>query len=562
MGPPAAYDIIHFDTEIGRRWAMKPVEDSKELIRGAMVLTLAALVTKILSAVYRVPFQNIVGDIGFYIYQQVYPFFGIVMVLSTYGFPVVISKLYTEQQAEGNSGKADRMLAISFLFLGFLAVILFSFFYFGAEWIAGKIGDHELSLLFKVVAFPFLIFPFISVFRGYFQGKGNMVPTAVSQVSEQFIRVATILVLSAVMVKQGYSLYIAGAGAVFGSVTGGLVSIAVLSYFYLKNRTSNLFKNYHVKTLFADAGWVVKALVVQGFAISISGMLLVMFQLADSLNMYTLLLKMGMAAEEAKAAKGIFDRGQPLVQLGTVVATSMSLSLVPAISGEQSRNRPERILEKIRLALQASLLFGAAAAAGLYSIIVPANIMLFENAEGSNVLGLLSLMILLGSIILTITSILQGLNKTIFPAAVVLGGFAFKYGLNLIFIPEKGAMGAAYATLLAMAVILVVLIVRLRVVLGQPVLSAAFIVKILFSSVIMSLFLYFYLNITEFLYYYIEPDRLAAVLQALSGVVLGAFIYFIVLIKTKALNEEELMALPFGSRLLQLLFSKTGGRRK
>lgn len=541
---------------------MKPVEGSKELIRGAMVLTLAALVTKILSAVYRVPFQNIVGDVGFYIYQQVYPFFGIVMVLSTYGFPVVISKLYTEQQAGGNSGRADRMLAVSFLFLGFLAVILFSFFYFGADWIAGAIGDSELSLLFKVVAFPFLIFPFISVFRGYFQGKGNMVPTAVSQVSEQFIRVATILALSAFFVKQGYSLYVAGAGAVFGSVTGGLISVAVLGCFYLKNKTSDLFKNFQAKMLFADAGWVVKALIVQGFAISISGMLLIMFQLADSLNMYTLLREMGLPAEEAKASKGIFDRGQPLIQLGTVVATSMSLSLVPAISGEQSRNRPERILAKIRLALQASLLFGAAASAGLYSIIIPVNIMLFENADGSNVLGLLSLTVLLGSVILTITSILQGLNRTIFPAVAVLAGFALKYSLNLIFIPEQGAMGAAYATLLAMAVILVVLIARLRMVLGKPVLSAAFIVKILFSSGIMSLFLYFYLNITDFLYQYIEPDRLAAVLQALSGVLLGALVYFIVLVKTKALNEEELLALPFGSRLVQLFFNKTGGRRK
>jgi len=131
---------------------MKPVADSKELMKGAMILTLAALVTKILSAVYRVPFQNIVGDIGFYIYQQVYPFFGIVMVLSTYGFPVVISKLYTEQQAAGNSGRADRLLAISLVFLGIVGLFLFSFFYIGAGWIADKIGDPELKPLFKVVS--------------------------------------------------------------------------------------------------------------------------------------------------------------------------------------------------------------------------------------------------------------------------------------------------------------------------------------------------------------------------------------------------------------------------
>ncbi|MEH7444688.1 polysaccharide biosynthesis protein [Bacillus sp. JJ1122] len=541
---------------------MKPVTDSKDLVKGAMILTLAALVTKILSAIYRVPFQNIVGDIGFYIYQQVYPFYGIVMVLSTYGFPVVISKLYTEQQAKGNSCRADRMLAVSFFFLGLVGMLLFSFFYFGSDWIAGKIGDAELGLLFKVVSVPFLIFPITSVFRGYFQGKGNMVPTAVSQVSEQLIRVATILILSALFIQQGYSLYVAGAGAVFGSVTGGLISAVVLSFFYLKNRTVHPFKHYQAKTLLADSAWVIKALVVQGFAISISGMLLILFQLADSLNMYTSLLAMGLAGDEAKSAKGIFDRGQPLIQLGTVVATSMSLSLVPAISGEKSRNRTDVILQKIRLALQTSLLFGAGAAAGLFSVIVPVNIMLFENAEGSNVLGVLSLMILLGSVILTITSILQGLNKTIFPAVVILAGFGLKYGLNMIFIPRTGAMGAAYATLLAMLIILVILVARLRAVMGKPVLSFSFVAKILFSSAIMSIFLYFYLQITDFLYRYIEPDRLAAIFQGLSAVLLGALVYFIVLIKTKALNEEELLTLPFGSRLVQLFLNKTGGSKK
>ncbi|WP_079504194.1 putative polysaccharide biosynthesis protein [Mesobacillus jeotgali] len=531
---------------------MKPVADSKELMKGAMILTLAALVTKILSAVYRVPFQNIVGDIGFYIYQQVYPFFGIVMILSTYGFPVVISKLYTEEQAAGNIGRADRLLAVSLVFLSMLGVLLFSFFYFGASWIAGKIGDPELRPLFKVVSVPFLLFPLISVFRGYFQGKGNMVPTAISQVSEQFIRVATILILSAVLVQQGFSLYVTGAGAVLGSVTGGLVSIVILGFFFLKNRGPSLFEHLNPKNLFNDAAWVIKALVVQGLAISISGMLLILLQLADSLNMYTSLLNMGMTANEAKSAKGIFDRGQPLIQLGTVVATSMSLSLVPAISGDKSINRRINILPKVRLALQTSLIFGAAASVGLSSIIVPVNIMLFENGDGSNVLGVLSMMILLGSVILTIMSILQGLDRSLFPAAVVLAGFGLKYILNLLLIPDAGTMGAAYATLIAMMAVMVVLIVKLRRELGQPVLSLASILKILLSSAVMAVCLRLFLFITDFGYGYIEPDRLGAIFQAFSSVAIGALVYFFVLVKTRALTEDEMAALPFGSRIVQL----------
>lgn len=541
---------------------MKPVVDSKELVRGAMILTLAALISKILSAVYRVPFQNIVGDIGFYIYQQVYPFYGVVLVLSTYGFPVVISKLYTEQQANGNNSRATRLIAISFLFLALVGGLLFSAFYFGADWIAERMGDPELAMLFRIVAIPFLLFPFISVFRGYFQGKADMVPTAVSQVAEQFVRVATILFLSAVFIRGGYSLYYAGAGAAFGSVTGAIIAVIVLSFFFRKNHQENPFRQPHMKSLAADSLWVVKALLIQGFTISISGMLLILFQMADSMNLYSSLVELGMASEEAKAAKGIFDRGQPLIQLGTVVATSMSLSLVPAISAEKLRNKPDGILQKVRLALQSSLIFGAGATAGLASIIVPANIMLFENARGSAVLAMLSLMILLGSVILTITSILQGLDHPIFPAVVILAGFLLKYFLNGPMIAAAGTMGAAYATVISMLAILSVLILRLRLALKQPVLSLRFISKILLAALAMAIFLQMYLSLTEFLYSAMEPDRLAAALQALSAVAFGALVYLFVLVRSHALKEEELATLPFGSRLVQLFLAKPGGSRK
>jgi O-antigen/teichoic acid export membrane protein len=356
-------------------------------------------------------------------------------------------------------------------------------------------------------------------------------------------------------VQQGFSLYVTGAGAVFGSITGGVISVLILGFFYLKNGGANPFTHFRIKELFKDTSWVVKALIIQGFAISISGMLLILLQLADSLNMYASLLAMGLTEEEAKSAKGIFDRGQPLIQLGTVVATSMSLSLVPAISGDKSSNRREKILPKVRLALQTSLVFGAAAAVGLYSIIVPVNIMLFENADGSDVLGLLSLMILFGSVILTIMSILQGLDKSIFPAAVILAGFGLKYILNLVLIPAQGTIGAAVATLAAMLVVMFILIFKLRRELGQPVLSFVFITKILFSSVVMAVFLRLFLYITDFGYGYIEPDRLGAILQALSSVGIGTLVYFFILIKTKALTEDELVTLPFGSRIVQL-FSK------
>lgn len=537
---------------------MKPATQSQDFFKGALILTVAALVSKILSAVYRVPFQNIVGDVGFYIYQQVYPFYGGLLVLSTYGFPVVISKLYTEQLVKGNKEKAARLLLISLFFLCVLGLILFCFFYFGAEWLAGVMGDQKLALLFRIVAIPFLVFPFISVLRGYFQGRGNMVPTALSQVGEQFIRVLTILLLALLLVRSGYSLYMAGGGAVFGSITGGIVSCFILAIFYMRARDGSILGRHEIVQTAREALPVIKTLTVQGFAFSISGMALILMQLADSLNLLNQLVSSGLSEEAAKKAKGVFDRGQPLIQLGTVVATSFALSLVPAISGEKLRNRKGQVLQNVRISLQLSLLVGAAASIGLYSIIEPTNIMLYRNSDGSNVLALLSFIILPGSIMITVIGVLQGLNHSMFPALIILGGFLAKYSLNFFLIPLWGTNGAAMATMIAMAFMMAVLAGRLRTILKGPILSGSSILRILLASGAMGLFLQVYLKLTDFFYLYLAPLRLAAALQAVSAVVFGAALYLIIVIKFRVLKETELLMLPLGSKLLFLLPKKTG----
>ena len=97
-------------------------------------------------------------------------------------------------------------------------------------------GDRRLVPLIKVVAVPFLIMPLISTIRGYFQGKREMLPTAVSQVVEQFIRVICILLLSYVLVRNGASLYQVGRSAFISSVVGSLLAAAILLFFYFRHK--------------------------------------------------------------------------------------------------------------------------------------------------------------------------------------------------------------------------------------------------------------------------------------------------------------------------------------
>ncbi|WP_174734822.1 putative polysaccharide biosynthesis protein [Mesobacillus harenae] len=538
---------------------MKPLTDnSSNFFKGALILTAAALVTKILSAIYRVPFQNIVGDVGFYIYQQVYPFYGMILVLSTYGFPVAVSKLYSERKNSGTHEEAVRVLAASFIFLSILGVILFSALYYGADWLAGKMGDPELALLLRVAAVPFLFIPFVSVLRGYFQGSGNMVPTAYSQVGEQFVRVVTILGLASLFIKEGYNLYYAGAGAAFGSVSGGLISIIILGLLFKRERRDNQ-SNVTVTQLLKGSSNIIKALFIHGLSLSISAMLLIFLQMADSLNLYSLLLSNGTMTEEAKAAKGIYDRGQPLIQLGTILSTSMALSLIPLIANARLKKQTSFVTEHISLALKINILFGTGAALGLLSIIEPVNEMLFEDRQGSQVLAVLCFVILGGSAVMTLTSILQGLGSILYPAAMVLIAFVLKLLLNLVFVPWLGTMGSAISSVLSCFLVLVLLGIKLRVKIKVSLLSPLYLVKVAGSALLMVSFLFIYQNYTEFFYSLLVNDRLASAFQSISAAIFGGFIYIFALLRTSALSKKELSMLPFGSRLAFLLPKKTGG---
>ncbi len=92
--------------------------ETNKLVKGALLLTLAGVISKLLSAGYRIPLQNLTGDVGFYAYQQVYPILGIASVLALYGFPTAISKLAAERRQEG-IGLSGRNFHIPILFLMF-----------------------------------------------------------------------------------------------------------------------------------------------------------------------------------------------------------------------------------------------------------------------------------------------------------------------------------------------------------------------------------------------------------------------------------------------------------
>src|SRR5690625_5295990 len=143
---------------------------SQSFVKGAALLGAAAFISKLLGLFSRIPYQNMTGDEGLFIYQQVYPLYTTLLVLATAGFPIAVSKLVSEHLALGDTIGAKRVYHVSAVVLSITGFIFFCFLFFGAHQIALWMGNPEkLTLPIQSVSFALLIVPMMSVMRGYIQ---------------------------------------------------------------------------------------------------------------------------------------------------------------------------------------------------------------------------------------------------------------------------------------------------------------------------------------------------------------------------------------------------------
>ncbi|MGG3451611.1 putative polysaccharide biosynthesis protein [Domibacillus aminovorans] len=509
------------------------MEEGKSFIKGAVLLTVAALFVKVLSAVYRVPFQNIVGNTGFYIYQQVYPFYGIATGLAVSGFPIVLSRLV----AGADKGSKQQLIGTAFFTISIMGILSSLILFFSASWIAIAMGDAQLTPLIQLSAFFFLAMPYITVRRGTFQGGGDMMPTAMSQMTEQSIRVLCILLFSFYAVYSGRTLYEAGLGAVVGSLFGMIASIIALFLYKTEKKVSTPFQ-FDVQ--------IATTIITKGSAICLSALTLVLLQLADSFQIYSGLVLSGVPADMAKEWKGIYDRGQPLLQLGVVAAVSISLTVVPLITKAIKEKEVHAALVYSQTTLRISFVLGLAASSGLAAIMNPLNKMLFETTDGSGVLAIFGISIFFYSIMSTVNAIFQGQGQDWIPAAGAVIALAFKWTANAILIPVYGLYGASFATSGALFAGVLFLTAALRKHEKRPLFSGTFILKAIASSFFMAVIVYICI-------YFLLPEgsgRLISGVTAVSGAILGACLFFAFVVKWKVLNEDELRMLPFGLKII------------
>ncbi|UTR16657.1 polysaccharide biosynthesis protein [Salipaludibacillus sp. LMS25] len=513
-------------------------------LKGAVYLSLAAFIAKGLSALYKIPYQNITGDRGFYVYQQVYPIYGVAFVLGTYGFPLVISRMIAQENTEfslhSHTLNTDRLTFI-FVCLFFLHTLIGGSVMVMAEPLAMLMGDPNLTEAIRWMGPSFFLIPFLALGRGVYQGIGAVTPSAISQVLEQAIRVVVILLIAIMAMKQN-DPYLAGNSAGIGAIAGGLAGVTLFLLLAVRYRQS-----FTLSPLKLKSGWSktwradLKELLLSGIFVSISAMVLVIFQLTDTFTVFRQLITSGLSHSDAAIQKGIYDRGWPLVQFGAVVTTVFSYAAVPVIAKAFEHKNFSEVKDDITSSVKVCIVFGGAAAAGMSVIMPSLNKMMFMDQAGTVVLQVFAWVVFFGALFMTTAALLHAVGKSGLSALVLLIGCAVKLALNWWLIVEAGILGAAVSSVIAMTgmVFLSLYILSSRQ-LWRP-LKLNFWVKWFVSLAIMTLVVNLYLwGFSAFT----SEGRLNEAVKAITASIFGGVIFLFLIKQFKIFTKNEWESIP------------------
>ncbi len=521
--------------------------------KGAAVLSIAGILVKILGAIYRIPLSNIIGDEGMGYYQTAYPFYQLLLTLSTSGFPVAIAKIVSEKRALGDYRSAYKVFKIASLGLLIGGILSSLFIALGAEYIVESVGNRNAyySLIALVPALLFV--PLMSSFRGFFQGRKTMIPTAISQIVEQLVRVVVGLSLTVVLLNKGIS--IAAGGASFGGSAGAIAGMVAIVFIYLKYKGS-IKDEIRLSTVNNEYGVsrIVKDLLLIAIPITIGSAIVPIMDTIDTALIFQRLQVIGYSEKVANDLYGqLKGNAQTLINLPMVFSVSIAMSLVPAISDAYARKSRGEIKELISSGIRMTLLIGLPAALGLFVLAEPVISLLYftrsaETIESTGrILAVLSFSVIFLTLVQTLTAMLQGIGKTFVPVRNLAIGAVAKVILTYLLtaIPEINIRGAAISTVITYAIASfldlysIVNITRLKLdyktIIFKPLISAigmALVVKLGYEVVV---------------------GFAGNTIATLAGVLAGVIAYGILLVVTGTLTKEDYSLLPIGDKIAKKL---------
>ncbi len=408
------------------------------LIQGS-ILAIAGIVVRLIGLLYRVPLTNIIGEEGIGVYSTAYSIYNILLIISSYSLPLAVSRLVAARVSTGQYRNARRLFFGALAFAAVSGGMMCAVTFFGADAFASLMKMPQASYALKSLAPTILIMAFLAVLRGYFQGHGTMIPTALSQIAEQIIN-------AIVSVAAGYALFSAGANldvekgtqgyysSAFGAAGGTIgTGAGALTAFLFCFFVYSLYRRVEKKRCFRDRNGnqesyshLIKILVMTILPVLIST---TVYQISTVIDQSIYASYVG---GDYEAIWGAYSGKYTLmIHVPTAIASAMGSSIIPALAAAISRGKRTEIVAKTGTAIRFNMLIAIPATVGLAVLSTPIMNLLFS---GDNTMA--ATMMMVGSCAVwftalsTITnSVLQGIGNIWIPVRNALTSLVLHLGV-------------------------------------------------------------------------------------------------------------------------------------
>lgn len=542
-------------------------KNTNQFIMQGSILAIVGILVRVIGLVKRIPLTNIIGDRGNGFYAAAYEIYAIVLLISSYSLPLAVSKMVAARIAIGQYKNANRILKASLLFalisggIASVAVFLFS------DYLAGPMMLEPMSsLALKVLAPTLLVVAVMGVLRGYFQGLGTMIPTALSQVFEQVFVVIASLMGATILFDYGtavgqlldneyYGAAYGAAGGAFGPLIGAIVGILILSFTYTayrrplrkkiwKDRTKEIESYYEIFPLLIS---IIIPVILSTAIYNISNIL-------DQRIYNQVMIAKGF--EDLKTVHwGIYTgKYNVLTNIPIAFASALCAATVPAITKSVSRGQVKEVAVQIKKVTKLTIIISVPCAVAFTILAQDILQLLFNDSTqlASGMLQIGSISIIFYSISTLTNGILQGINKIHIPVINALISLVihlvFLYGL--LTMTDLGIYAVIYAKIifsLSMCILNGVALNRhlnatipiKRVAIISTVASVGMGVVLIVLVTILNIF-----SIEHKIYEVVAVGIMCSI---------GGLVYVLLLIQMKGITKRELRAIPGGQFLLPLL---------
>lgn len=518
-------------------------KNNASFVGAAAFFAASGIVIKMLGAIYKIYLGNgsFLGVLGVSYIAFIYPYYNALLAIATAGIPSAVAKIVSALHAKGEEQQKEDVFRVVRGFMASLGMVMSLGLFLLAPVICEAANFSGAVHAMRMIAIAVFVIPFMATYRGYFQGHGDLKPYGLSQILEQICRVGLGILFAYLMFPMGIEY--AAAGAVLGTSLGAIASAIFLLIYYKFFAKHRSFPRANRLTG-REKMPIIKEVLYYAIPITIAASIIPIIEIIDGQMIKSTLMGIGYAADTAQSMYSYHSfYSESVINFPVILFTAVQVSILPAVSALVALKDYEGLGRTIRVALKITVIIGLGASFGLFALAEPVIALLWPDlidmhAEVAAIVRVMCLSLFFASIYQATSGIMQGMGLHIRNATHLLVGSLVKLALTytLLTIPFINIKGAAIATAATFFVAGMLNLMHLRKKINFRPNYMSLFVKPIFSALVMAFLAYFAHSFLVM--------RFSNILATLVSVLLGAFVYAVLILLLRVLNREDLEFLP------------------